>query len=121
MSDYSKKLESSHESIVEENVALRAEVARLRATVDVAGTQNDTLRAEVDLLNKRLEEARQQAYSGHDWNRLLGERDAALAHLYDLLARIHRDGGHYVATHGLEKACADADLIVAMLFSGKGP
>lgn len=33
----------------------------------------------------------------------------------NLLARIHRDGGHYVTLHGLEKACADADLIVANL------
>ena len=33
--------------------------------------------------------------------------------LLDLLARIHRDGGHYVAEHGLTKACVDADIIVA--------
>ena len=31
----------------------------------------------------------------------------------DLLARIHRDGGHYVEEHGVEKACLDADLKVA--------
>lgn len=36
-------------------------------------------------------------------------------HLMNLLARIHRDGGHYVAEHGLEKAVADADAIVARL------
>ena len=29
--------------------------------------------------------------------------------LRNLLARIHRDGGHYVAEHGLEKALEDAD------------
>ena len=33
--------------------------------------------------------------------------------LLDLLARIHRDGGHYVAAHGIDKACADADLLLA--------
>lgn len=33
----------------------------------------------------------------------------------NLLARIHRDGGHYVGEHGVKKACADADLIVANL------
>lgn len=35
--------------------------------------------------------------------------------LLNLLARIHRDGGHYIAQHGLEKACIDADIIVANL------
>lgn len=33
--------------------------------------------------------------------------------LRHLLARIHRDGGHYLAAHGLEKAYEDADRIVA--------
>jgi hypothetical protein len=35
--------------------------------------------------------------------------------LCDLLAVIHRDGGHYVAKHGLIKACADAEVIVAKM------
>ncbi|MEF8708285.1 MAG: hypothetical protein V5B38_05115 [Candidatus Accumulibacter propinquus] len=30
-------------------------------------------------------------------------------HIYDLLARIHRDGGQYTAEHGVEKACEDAE------------
>lgn len=33
----------------------------------------------------------------------------------DLLCRIHRDGGHYISEHGIEKACQDADVIVATL------
>lgn len=33
--------------------------------------------------------------------------------LMDLLARIHRDGGQYVGEHGLRKAVADADKILA--------
>lgn len=33
----------------------------------------------------------------------------------NLLARIHRDGGHYVEEHGVAKAVADADVIVAKL------
>ena len=37
--------------------------------------------------------------------------------LRNLLARIHRDGGHYTEAHGLEKAVADADVIVARLFA----
>ena len=32
--------------------------------------------------------------------------------LGDLLAVIHRDGGHYESEHGTEKACADAELAV---------
>jgi len=32
--------------------------------------------------------------------------------LMDLLAIIHRDGGHYVAEHGLEKAQQDAIKII---------
>lgn len=32
--------------------------------------------------------------------------------LGNLLAVIHRDGGHYQAEHGLERACADAEKVV---------
>ena len=34
-------------------------------------------------------------------------------HIYDLLARIHRDGGQYTAEHGVEKSCDDAEEQVA--------
>ena len=34
-------------------------------------------------------------------------------HIYDLLARIHRDGGQYTAENGVEKACEDAESQVA--------
>jgi hypothetical protein len=53
---------------------------------------------------------------------LTAERDAAtqrvalLDHsLGNVLARIHRDGGHYVQEHGVEKACEDADEIIVQL------
>lgn len=36
-------------------------------------------------------------------------------YLANLLARIHRDGGHYQQEHGTEKACEDAHQIVAHL------
>ncbi len=39
-------------------------------------------------------------------------------HLYGLLARIHRDGGHYIDKHGLEQSVIDADHIVADLHAG---
>jgi hypothetical protein len=35
-------------------------------------------------------------------------------HLRNLLARIHRDGGHHTEACGLEKSVADADAAVAM-------
>ncbi len=34
------------------------------------------------------------------------------SHIYDLLARIHHDGGQYAAEHGVEKACDDAEAQV---------
>jgi hypothetical protein len=40
-----------------------------------------------------------------------------LRSLGDLLARIHRDGGQYVAKHGWAKALADADKMIAALFA----
>jgi len=33
-------------------------------------------------------------------------------HLRNLLARVHCDGGHYVAAHGIDKATLDADLLI---------
>ena len=44
----------------------------------------------------------------------LPQTDAS-RHLSNLLARIHRDGGHYEAQHGIDKAVADADDKVAQL------
>lgn len=48
------------------------------------------------------------------------ERDEALVserNLGNLLARIHRDGGHYQETRGTLKACVDADLVVSELLA----
>jgi predicted RNA-binding Zn-ribbon protein involved in translation (DUF1610 family) len=38
--------------------------------------------------------------------------------LRNLLARIHRDGGHYVEAHGIDKALADADAKVVQWLAG---
>jgi hypothetical protein len=38
--------------------------------------------------------------------------EKAERHLQNLLARIHRDGGHYTGEHGIEKAAEDAEKIV---------
>lgn len=49
-------------------------------------------------------------------DKLAAMTDAA-RHLSNLLARIHRDGGHYEAEHGTDKAVADADDKVARLIT----
>lgn len=42
----------------------------------------------------------------------VARRDECASKLGNLLAVIHRDGGHYESEHGTEKACADAELAV---------
>lgn len=44
---------------------------------------------------------------------------AAESHLGNLLARIHRDGGHYQDQHGTEKAVADADVRVVEMIGAE--
>lgn len=48
-------------------------------------------------------------------NRVIEENKRLKQLLGDLLARIHRDGGHYVSEHGWDKAYEDADAKVAEL------
>ncbi len=43
------------------------------------------------------------------WERTTQIQAAFFDHLKNLLAVIHGDGGHYVAQHGLAKACVDAE------------
>ena len=38
-------------------------------------------------------------------------------HLGNLLAIIHRDGGHYIGKHGIDKAVKDAEAILSRLMS----
>lgn len=40
--------------------------------------------------------------------------------LQNILARIHRDGGHYTELHGVEASAVDADIIVANLYEEVG-
>jgi len=47
--------------------------------------------------------------------RVIEERDKYKHACLELLARIHRDGGHHVERYGFEKSLADADQIVANL------
>lgn len=46
---------------------------------------------------------------------LIAENARIMNHLSGLLARVHRDGGHYEQKHGTDKARWDADEIVANL------
>lgn len=46
-----------------------------------------------------------------------GTEKNVLQHLGNLLAVIHRDGGHYQAQHGTKKACEDAEAIVVKLLT----
>ena len=57
----------------------------------------------------KLEAAEALRQQHDEIDRLKRERH----HIYDLLARIHRDGGQYAAEHGVEKACEDAESQVA--------
>lgn len=49
---------------------------------------------------------------GEGVNEALAQR----RHLHNLLARIHRDGGHYTEKVGLDQAVADADIKVATAY-----
>lgn len=62
------------------------------------------LQFEKATLAKRLEEAE-------------ADRDTFREYTSGLLARIHRDGGHYEADHGTSKAVNDADAIVARIYA----
>ena len=56
----------------------------------------------------KLEAAESLRQQHAEIDRLKRERH----HIYDLLARIHRDGGQYTAEHGVEKSCDDAEAQV---------
>lgn len=48
--------------------------------------------------------------------RYLDEKRWAVRQLNDLLARAHRDGGHYLDEHGYEKAIVDAHERIAAAY-----
>jgi len=73
-----------------------------------------------ELIERLRESAKEIATSGHaGWGNVCTDAANMLAAdaqaISNLLARIHRDGGHYEAEHGVRKALADADLIVSKL------
>ena len=84
---------------------------------------NETQEIDADALRARLAETPadlrgriEAAAAQREERRLTAtEGEVMRDRLLDLLARIHRDGGHYVTEHGIEKACEDADVLVAGL------
>ena len=80
---------------------IETEVESLRLTV--ARLKEEVARLDAAYVNKDVEPCIQCEVLQHKAER---QRD-------DLLARIHRDGGHYTEEHGVEKSCKDADLRVA--------
>jgi hypothetical protein len=72
---------------------------------NAAETRADALAASNKTLSQRV-----------DWaDRLRDDRALLERHLKNLLARVHRDGGHYTERYGLQKAVDDADEVVAQL------
>jgi len=93
--------------LVERAILERAiEALELEATTPGLDTTNEAIAALRAAL--AAEPAQSVAQANNEYLR---------AHLVNLLARIHRDGGHYLEEHGLEKAVADADQKVAVLNS----
>jgi hypothetical protein len=86
--------------------AARAELGRIRELA--ASERPEDYRVERPVEAKLL-------HSLFDAN----ERERSVRHdLNNLLARIHRDGGHYVERHGLKKAVEDADRDIAEMRAG---
>jgi hypothetical protein len=87
--------------------ALEREVKELRADIETFWKPQ---------FDEQVERA-EAAEAERDEARIsLGEAEH---HLSNLLARIHRDGGHYEADHGAVKAAEDANKIVANLYAAE--
>lgn len=91
-----------------DTTALLNELSHLiRLTDNLAGLSSDKLKGIYESVQSVMAES--QSY--------LERATVAEQHLGNLLARIHGDGGHYQDEQGTEKAVADADMIVVMLFA----
>lgn len=89
----------------------RAIISDLEADLSAA-------RAEIERLTKERDEAlAAEAEYRRKNHALTNERDANAKWLGELLAVIHRDGGHYQSQHGDEKAVDEAHMIVARLLT----
>lgn len=61
---------------------------------------------------RNAEAARDEATRRADkYGREMKDLQKQVGHARNLLAVMHRDGGHYVGRHGFEKACKDAEQV----------
>lgn len=105
---FSEKGESQAKQLMEREYArMQDQVERLKAEVDTASLKIDELRSD-------------RAWSEQARGECLLEIDRLKRHLGNLLARIHRDGGHHTEAVGLEQSVADAYEIVARLHVTRG-
>ena len=89
---------------------MRKELESARLYLGDSKLESDQLRDEAYSARKQRDSEKQKAKMLQaEIDRLKRERN----HIYDLLARIHRDGGQYTAEHGVEKSCDDAEEQVA--------
>ncbi|MCO5157521.1 MAG: hypothetical protein M9945_12375 [Aquamicrobium sp.] len=88
-------------------------------TRPIIGIENRTAQEVFDIMcdRFRMPEAEAEALSRTGAVKVLEAKRITEERLSSLLARIHRDGGHYEAEHGTEKAWADADAIVASIYA----
>jgi len=82
-------------------------LVRIMGTFDLATGHADTLDELLDSLESELRDVLGHYRTAREWVGLTDEQM-----LGNLLARIHRDGGHYQGTHGVKKACEDAEAKV---------
>ena len=76
---------------------------------DVPLLLSHAVQLKIDLEFERRNVKRAEAYCSNMIETLREERDMLKALLSNLLARLHRDGGHYEAEHGTAKAVVDAE------------
>lgn len=119
-------------------LAAERDALKARACASCGGNPAAVLekqRVMLDELTRRAQDAESQAAMLResnkslekkvDWGgkaaveitRLRDERDEVRRHLYNLLARIHGDGGHYTEEYGVDKAVADADEKIVARFA----
>ena len=79
-----------------------------RTALEIAGDLEQSVHLYTHASLEKAEAAEMLRSQAAEIERLKRERH----HLYDLLARIHRDGGQYTADHGVEKSCDDAEAQV---------
>jgi len=118
------------ENLQRENERLTDEVNKLRFDFADCNTERLRLQAALEKENERICELLEENQRLHaDIDRAdrmakinigvagkVAVKNDKLKHwVSNLLARIHRDGGHYEAEHGTDKACADADEKLAWM------